>query len=499
MEILDKKSNSQLIEEIEARRKKVSGLEKRVEQTNALIQNEEYFRFLYERAPVGYHSLNEKGKIIEVNPAWLTLLGYRRDEVIGRRFDDFLARDYVAHFKKSFPRFKAAGEIHGVQSEMIKKDGTPIFMEIDGKISYKEDGTFQQTHCILRNITERKRMEKALQESEKKYRLIAENTSDLISIHTFDTKVSYTYVSPSIKTIAGYEPEELLGRSAFDFIHPEDKKHYLPQLIKYVRDKIIIMVTGKEATITEKVEFRYKHKSGEWIYLEGVGNIVEGRLLFISRDITERKRMEEALKESEEKYRLMVESSGDGIVISQKDKFIFVNDAFAKMLGYDKDDLVYRNYKKVYTETAVNKLKERERQHSKGQKVLNRYETVFKKKDGTEIDAEAHVTIIEYKEDKATFAVIRDITKQKEIIKMLQESTEQTGRLKDLIPICAGCNKIRDDEKEGKPWVSPPEYMDKHLPGVYFSHGMCPDCMAKWYPDYVNVKDIGKRDNDTDQ
>lgn len=209
--------------------------------------------------------------------------------------------------------------------------------------------------------------------------------------------------------------------------------------------------------------------------------------------------MEKALKESEEKYRLMVEISGDGIVISQKDKFIFVNDAFAKMLGYDKDDLVYRNYKEVYTEKAVNKLKERERQRNKGQKVSNRYETVLKKKDGTEIDVETHVAIIEYKGAKATFAVIRDITKQKEIIKKLQKSAEQTGDLKDFIPICAGCNKIRDDEKEGKPWVSPPEYMAKRLPDIKFSHGMCPDCMAKWYPDYVNVMDIKKRDKDIDQ
>lgn len=220
---------------------------------------------------------------------------------------------------------------------------------------------------------------------------------------------------------------------------------------------------------------------------------------YTNKILKERQRMEAALKESEEKYRLMVESSGDGIVISQKDKFIFVNDAFAKMLGYDKDDLVYRNYKEVYTETAVNKLKEREKQRNKGQKVSNRYETVFKKKDGTEIDVEAHVAIIEYKGAKVTFAVIRDITKQKEIIKKLQKSAEQTGDLKGFISICAGCNKIRDDEKKGKPWVSPPEYMDKRFPGVHFSHGMCPDCMVKWYPDHVNMKDIGKSDKDGDQ
>ncbi|HCK98537.1 MAG TPA: hypothetical protein DHW42_00320 [Candidatus Marinimicrobia bacterium] len=498
MESLDKKSKSQLIEEIETLRKKIAGLEKSAEQTNidTLGQNEEYFRLLYERTPVGYQCLNEEGKLIEVNPTWLALLGYRRNAVIGRWFGDFLAPDYVAQFKKNFPRFKATGEIQGVQYEMIKKDGTPIFVEIDGMISYKEDGSFQQTHCILRDITERKRMEEELKESERKYRLIAKKTNDLISIHTFSTKLSYTYVSPSIKTIAGYEPEELLGRSAFDFIHPEDKKFYLPQLMKYIGYKLKNLITEKEDTFTETVEFRYRQKSGEWIYLESVGNIAEGRLLFISRDITKRKRVEKELKESEEKYRLMVESSGDGVVVSQKDKFIFVNDAFAKMLGYDKDDLIHRNYEEVYTETAVNKLKERERQRGKGQKVSNRYETVFKKRDGTEIDVEAHIAIIEYKGDKATFAVIRDITKQKEIIKALQRSVEQTSGLKDFIPICAGCNKICDDEKEGKPWVSPPEYMAKRLPDIKFSHGMCPDCMAKWYPDFVNVKNIGKPDKD---
>ncbi|MCK4640257.1 MAG: tetratricopeptide repeat protein, partial [Candidatus Marinimicrobia bacterium] len=125
----------------------------------------------------------------------------------------------------------------------------------------------------------------------------------------------------------------------------------------------------------------------------------------LKQEIAERKKAEEKLKESEEKYRLMVESSGDAIVINQNGKFIFYNDAFAKMLDYDMEDIESVNYKDIYTEKAINQLEERSRRRDNGEDVPNSYETIFKRKDGTEIDVEANVTIIDYKGQKATFAV----------------------------------------------------------------------------------------------
>ncbi len=123
----------------------------------ALRESEERFRLLYERAPLGYQSLDVDGRIREVNQAWLGALGYSKDEVIGRWFGEFLAPDQVDLFRERFPKFKVSGEIHGVEFVMQKKDGSRIIASFDGRIVYGEKENMLRTHCILTNVTEQKR------------------------------------------------------------------------------------------------------------------------------------------------------------------------------------------------------------------------------------------------------------------------------------------------------------------------------------------------------
>ena len=108
-----------------------------------------------------------------------------------------------------------------------------------------------------RELLDKKVKEKTeeLRESEKQFRLIAENTTDNIGITTFDLKAKYIYVSPSVKSVLGYDPEDLLGKSFFDFIHPGDKKVLFPLMKKYINLKVKKLLTGKESTISETIEF----------------------------------------------------------------------------------------------------------------------------------------------------------------------------------------------------------------------------------------------------
>jgi PAS domain S-box-containing protein len=113
----------------------------------------------------------------------------------------------------------------------------------------------------LENIkTSYKQTEKKLAKSEEMYRLIAESSSDVISFTTFNLHPVYTYVSSSVKVSTGYEPEELLGKSPFEFIHPDDKKKLFPMLKNYVNAKIKKLLTGKELPTTKRIEFRFKDK-----------------------------------------------------------------------------------------------------------------------------------------------------------------------------------------------------------------------------------------------
>jgi len=127
-----------------------------------LASEEERYRLLWERMPVPYQSLNEEGKFQEVNNAFLEKLGYKREELIGTWFGDLIAPKYKEHFKETFPRFKKRGETKGVQFELRRKDGAYITVEYSGKIGYDPQGKFKQTHCILHDITRRKRAEETI-------------------------------------------------------------------------------------------------------------------------------------------------------------------------------------------------------------------------------------------------------------------------------------------------------------------------------------------------
>jgi two-component system, cell cycle sensor histidine kinase and response regulator CckA len=152
-------------------RKRVSELETQVADLQA---SNEYLRKLYEQAPLGYQSLDVNGDFLEVNQAWLHAFGYCREEVVGRNFSEFLHPDWREHFRENFPRFKAVGEILGVEFEMMRKDGSFLLVSFHGKIGRDSSGCFQQTHCIFQDITSRKQTEEELRRRENQLQRIFE-------------------------------------------------------------------------------------------------------------------------------------------------------------------------------------------------------------------------------------------------------------------------------------------------------------------------------------
>lgn len=126
-----------------------------------LEESEKNFKLMFEDAPLAYQSLNEDGNFITVNNAWLELFGYKRKEVIGKWFGDFIDPKLKEHFLDNFPKFKNEGATCTVFN-IPKKNGDMILINFDGRIGHNEDGSFRQTHCILRDITEQKKNEETL-------------------------------------------------------------------------------------------------------------------------------------------------------------------------------------------------------------------------------------------------------------------------------------------------------------------------------------------------
>ncbi len=190
------------------------------ERTKALRKSEQKFRLLYEKAPLGYQALDINDHFIDVNQAWLDTMGYSREEVINQWFGDFIAPNCMDHYWQAFSRFSADGEIHGEEFELLKKDGRSLIVLFEGNVSHDEMGRFLQSHCMFIDITKQKRAEKALKESEAKFRTIT--ASAINPIVMMDDEGHISYMNASAERAFCYTAEEIKGQEFQSLLVSDD-------------------------------------------------------------------------------------------------------------------------------------------------------------------------------------------------------------------------------------------------------------------------------------
>ena len=277
--------------------------------------------------------------------------------------------------------------------------------------------------------------ESKLPKSKEFYRLIAENTGDVITLHDFNLQATYRYASPSLKDASGYEPEELIGKSPFEFIHPDDKKELFPILKNYVSAKLRRTFTGKELPTTKRVELRFKDKKGGWRYLQITGNIIGNQLLFVTRDITNQKKAEEALRKSQQEFASLFKSSPEALVYTdEKGNILDINPNFTALFGYNLKKIKGRNIDDGMI-TPLDKMKEAKKLTSEALKEDFYFETVRKKKNGTLFPvAISGSRVIIGGRFKGLVASYRDITEHQKMIEDLKNSEEKYHSLYDNMP-----------------------------------------------------------------
>ena len=249
---------------------------------------------LYNNAPCGYHSIDKDGVIVQINDTELSWLGYRYDELVGKaKFSELLTPESGLLFQQNFPIFKSRGWENDLEFDVIRKDGSIMNILLNGLAIHDEKGEYIQSRTSVFDITELKRAQQALAQSELRYRLLAENVTDVIAKMSLEGVC--TFVTPSSYTLLGYLPEEIVGHRAANLLHPDDIAH----------TKQILRDSATSQSSSFLLIQRLRHKSGHYVWIEVKGSIVRAPItgqalefIGVFRDISERKRTEEMLNAS---------------------------------------------------------------------------------------------------------------------------------------------------------------------------------------------------------
>lgn len=421
---------------------RLEGEHRRAEQ--ALRESEEQFRMLTEQSLMGVHII-QKDRFRYVNEATSRMTGYSIAEILNWGPNEFAKTIHPEDrpLVMEQARKKQAGEadvLTHYQWRMITRSGETKWMESWSKTIMLDNGPADFVTMI--DITERKRAEQALRESEEKYRLIAENTRDFISVT--DVQGTYLYVSPSHGRYLGYDTESSIGRPAGFIIHPDDNERVTLALAPfYDPDRIREYAEKGESVSPITVEYRVSDSQGNTHYLETIAQLVldpEGkqhRVIHVGRDITERVRSEEMLRQSEERFRALVEHSADGIaVIGSGGKVIYTAPANDRILGYNPGenpptatmfDYIHPDDHALLAETFSRLLAEPDR-------ILT-IECRARHRDGSwrVIEVTAHNRMA----DPAIGGIVgnfRDITERKRAEQALRESEERWRSLVENAP-----------------------------------------------------------------
>jgi len=328
---------------------------------------------------------------------------------------------------------------------------------------------------LEKSESERKQAEKKLAESEAKYRQLIENTHDII--YSLSPDGVFTYVSPSWTILLGHLVADIEGRAITEFVHSED----LPDCFAFLQK---VLETGQRQ---EGVEYRVRHINGEWHWhtsSAAPNKNAAGRVVGydgIARDISEQKRAEQALRESERRFMDVFYTSRDVILLLGEDRFIDCNQAAAKMLGYPTREECLKTHP---SELSPPKQPDGRCSYEKANEMMrlafaqgfHRFEWIHRRANGEDFPVEVSLTPIAHEGKSLLYCVLRDITHRKQAEAELQHAHERTRAIMESVQ--AGIVLVRCADKvivEANPAAARMAGLDlENLTGRICNQYICP-------------------------
>lgn len=386
-------------------------------------ESDNLYRSLFENVHDGIYRSSTGGKILTANPALVKMLGYESEEELKKKN---IGKDIYVHpeARKSFIRkIEDTGNLRDVELVLRRKDGTNIIVLENSHAIHNEKGEVIFYEGTLTEITERKRTEEALRESEERYHNLLETLQDGISL--FDLTGKMLYFNLRKKKMLGYENDnELMNVNTFQLIHREDQK-----LASKIFDKL--MTTGS----IDRKELRVMRKDGTWFWAEFSATVLNDsagnpqHIMDTMRDISERKKAEEQLMV----LKHSVDAHFDGAYWMDTDsRFVYVNDAACKACGYSREELIGQHVSFLNPKAPEDIMKLVWEKLRKDGSFTS--ESMHRHKNGSFYPVEIVSTYINFGGKEYNCGFARDITDRKRAAEEMKLRLEQIRQIIDLVP-----------------------------------------------------------------
>jgi PAS domain S-box-containing protein len=427
----------------------------------ALRESEKKYRLVVDNMADVVAVIDMNLRFTYVSPSIIRLRGYTVEEAMAQTLEQTMTPESLQIVAKVFEeeiKLEASGTADPGRSRILeleeyRKDGSNVWIE--NHVSFLRDEAQKPVGIISysHDITDRKRAEEELKESEKKYRLLADHVNDVIFV--LDMNLNYTYVSPSMKTLRGYKPEEIMEQqTSFDASLTPSSRDLAIRTLSEVME--IEKSEHKDINVSRTLELEIRRKDGTIVWTEVNVSFIRDEnqqpvgILGVIRDITERKRAGEVLREREEQYRLVIENAKEAIIITQDMKVVFLNHAAMNMAGYSKEistlksftDFIHPDDLKMVVDYHIKRLK--------GEEVPPVYSFRVIGQDGTVIWCEINAAVIQWKGKPATLNFLNNVTERKRAEEELKQTLESLRKaVGATIQVMVSAIEMRDPYTSG--------------------------------------------------
>jgi len=429
--MMDKqKSNDDLIQEVISLRRQIDDLKKEKaaarKECDILQEKEKFFRLIVSNMTELFRIADLEGNIIFLSSSHEDLLGYEAEERIGQSIFELIHPDDIKKVKEQVAQGITSGESGQGEYRVRRKDGTYLWLETMGKFFVDDNGEIIGVIYSSRDITKRKEMEESIRASENLYRTIFESTGTAMAMIEEDMTISL--VNKEFERMTGYLKSEVKGKPWTYYISTKDI------------DKMKTFHDHRRTQpdqVPESYEFSYIDKRGALRHsLLTAGLIPETDRTVVSViDTTEKKQFEEALRHSEEKYRVLFENVDQAIFVAQDGMLKFINPRMHDISGYALDDLKEQQFIEFIHPDDRQMVIENHLRRLSGEEISPTYEFRAVNNDGNIFWVELHVVLFDWEGRPATLNFMTDITERKHAEELLKQSERHLQTILQGSPI----------------------------------------------------------------